>query len=89
MLCNLLLDGLKWSFVLGTVLSKEQKHFFAEWLVNKYCDEMMRVTIQSLMVYLILTCVISQGFSYIMDVLMPESIIHFLIEVLEVDYAKV
>ena len=47
MLFNLLLDGLKWSFVLGTVLSKEQKHFFAEWLVKKYCDEMMRVSMQS------------------------------------------
>ena len=35
--------NMKWSFVLGGVLSKEQKYTFSTWLVRKYVDDGMKV----------------------------------------------
>ena len=43
----LFLAGLKWSYVLGSVLSIEQRRFFAECLMKKYCDSTMNVSYQN------------------------------------------
>ena len=83
------IDGLKWRFVLGSVLSNDQLNNFRHWLVGKYCDTGMKVISQQCRHTMIFCFIFQKLFGYIFDVLLFEAVVYFLMDMLHIDYELV